>query len=340
MFYYAGHVVQSDGENYIVPVDLNNLSRSSIENRSVKMDRIIRSMEVARNSIKIIILDACTTNLSKSSSGTINQGLAKILPSVPSVRDLYISMSTFPGRFTPIEACRSSPYTNILSRNLIKDGLSISEIFQNTRNEVKNVTGGQQTPWYYYDETTNFYFTKRANKPSPTPETPRLPEPPTNDDTDKDQKLYSAEEYINIARSYMKINDLNKALATYKNLIDKFPHNPLAIDSKFEVAQIYKSTNRWDEALIVYSDLSKSAEKSSHKKKVIKNVDKLYNHYCTVFDGDKAKKSYDMLCKLSELKCLALVLKTVSCDAGILKYELEQKARKLEEMTKDIPGLN
>ena len=62
LFFYAGHGIQSNGINYLIPVDANLQTENDIEYNGVNAGRVLAKMEDARNATNIVILDACRNN--------------------------------------------------------------------------------------------------------------------------------------------------------------------------------------------------------------------------------------------------------------------------------------
>ena len=78
LFYYAGHGIQVDGENYLVPVNAEVYTEAEVEDECLKVSSVLRQMESAGNRLNIIILDACRDNPYARSFRTSEKGLAKM----------------------------------------------------------------------------------------------------------------------------------------------------------------------------------------------------------------------------------------------------------------------
>ena len=93
LIYYAGHGVQSQGLNYLVPVDANARSEQDIWRQAPRLGDALRYVEDAGNAVNFVILDACRDNPLPSATRSAAGGLAEVKPA----RGLLISYSTAPG---------------------------------------------------------------------------------------------------------------------------------------------------------------------------------------------------------------------------------------------------
>lgn len=163
LFYYAGHAVQHENINYMIPSkDASKINNSSLEYDAVDLNRVIAQMRDASSSTNIIIMDACRDNPFKSSVRARGLGKTKglALPST-SARGLYIAYSTSPGEVAldnGVDNGRYSPYTEALANYIDKPGLGINDIFTRVRSEVIQKTGNAQVPWEISSLTSDFYF--------------------------------------------------------------------------------------------------------------------------------------------------------------------------------------
>ena len=146
LFYYAGHGLQLDGVNYLVPVDAEIVEELEIKYEAVDADRILDMMYDADTQINIVILDACRNNPFKERSyrGAIRErGLARM--DAPS--GTIIAYSTSPGKVADDGAGENSVYTKHLKEFLPKPGLTIEQVFKQVRNAVVGETENKQVPW-------------------------------------------------------------------------------------------------------------------------------------------------------------------------------------------------
>ena len=331
LIYYAGHAVQHKGDNYIVPVDVKNLSNSSIVSDAMTVNRVARSMKNLGSSSKVIILDTCRPGSFKKVYQSFNQGL---LPMNSPINGMLIAYSTSPGNLSTDGVCRNNPYAFLLSRHLAQEGSSIMNALQGAAEDVVRETQGRQSPWLSSRTTRNLSLNTKENDssslsmPQISNKLPLTPRPVS--------KVLSAADYFKKAQIHRIRDEFDDALVAYKNIIDRYPQSPQAIDSEQAMAEIYKSTGRWDDALAVYTDIANYAQKSSVKKKAIKSIAEIYDHYCSQNESQKAKSTYGLLCELSMFTCTSLAMKSVKCDAGFLIEDMKSTVEGMKSHTNKI----
>jgi hypothetical protein len=153
LFYYAGHGVQVNGTNYLLPVGAKINKESDVKYHAVDANKILDEMAAANNGLNIVMLDACRDNPFTRSFRSATRGLA-IVSSAPS--GTVISYSTSPGNVARDGDGRNSPYTAALLKYMQAPGLTIGDVFINVRSKVKKETG--QVPWELSSLEGQFYF--------------------------------------------------------------------------------------------------------------------------------------------------------------------------------------
>jgi hypothetical protein len=154
LFYYAGHGVQVRGENYLVPVDAKIESEEEVEYEGIHAGFVLAQMDSARNSMNIVILDACRNNPFARSFRSAARGLASM--NAPS--GTLIAYATAPGAVASDGQARNGLYTQELLKVMRTPGLGIEEVFKRVRIAVRDVTQGQQTPWESSSLVGDFSF--------------------------------------------------------------------------------------------------------------------------------------------------------------------------------------
>ncbi len=154
LFYYAGHGLQVNGANYLVPVDADVNVEYEVEDECVKASSVLRAMEYAGNRLNIVILDACRNNPLKRSFRSAATGLARMDAPAGSL----IAYATSPGSVAADGTGRNGLYTSNLMKHMMTPGLSIEEMFKNVRLNVMNTTNKTQVPWESSSMTGDFYF--------------------------------------------------------------------------------------------------------------------------------------------------------------------------------------
>lgn len=166
LFYYAGHAVQVDGENYLIPIGANIIDESEVPVEGLSLNQMFKTMERAESRVNIAILDACRDNPFATGSRSLTRGLAPVLAPTGS----FIGFATAPGQVAYDGAGSNSPYSGALAEAMLHPGITIEEVFRRTRRKVLAATGGKQTPWESTSLTGPFFFkqkpaTLEANKP-------------------------------------------------------------------------------------------------------------------------------------------------------------------------------
>lgn len=154
LFYYAGHAVQLNGRNYLIPVNARISKEAEIEPESVDVSFLLTQMETAQNHMNIVILDACRNNPFANRFRSVANNLAPL--DAPS--GTLIAYATAPGSEAWDGQGRNSVYTRELLKTIRTAGLSIEEVFKNVRVSVQQQTQGRQIPWESSSLLREFFF--------------------------------------------------------------------------------------------------------------------------------------------------------------------------------------
>ncbi len=154
LVYYAGHGVQSNGVNYLIPVKAEIHNEEEIEYEALDVGFVMAQMEHARNRMNVIILDACRNNPYARSFRSGTQGLATI--NAPT--GTMIAYATAPGSVASDGSGQNGLYTEELLKQISKPGLKIEEVFKYVRGNVVQKSSGMQTPWESSSLIGDFYF--------------------------------------------------------------------------------------------------------------------------------------------------------------------------------------
>lgn len=156
LFYYSGHGVQHDGNNYLLPIGSVDqvTAPEHLRYKAVDSGYVMGVMKQAGNRLNIVILDACRSNPFKSFSRSMSRGLTRMA----GVEGTLIAYSTSPGNVALDGTGRNSPYTRQLIDLMKQPELPIELVFKQVRQKVKEETNGEQTPWYEASIDGDFYF--------------------------------------------------------------------------------------------------------------------------------------------------------------------------------------
>lgn len=168
LFYYAGHGIQLNGKNFLIPTTAQIEREGDVEIEAVSADWVLEQMRYARNGLNIVILDACRNNPFVRSMRSADHGLA----SMDAPAGIIIAYSTAPGSVAADGAGKDSPYTEALSRAMLSQHDPLEQVFKHVRVSVMNSTQGKQVPWEASSLTGDFYFAgppAQAASPPPNP---------------------------------------------------------------------------------------------------------------------------------------------------------------------------
>ena len=169
VFFYAGHGVQIDGRNYLLPVDLNLRDEDEIKDEAVDIDELFVSrLERARAQVRLVILDACRDNPfgpKTRSLRSVSSGLAEM-----GARGTLIAYSSAPGATAEDgPAGTNSVFTRHLVKEMLTEGIEVEQMFKNVRVKVLRDTNQRQVPWLNTSLTVNFSFNPKLGPNSEDP---------------------------------------------------------------------------------------------------------------------------------------------------------------------------
>jgi len=149
--YYAGHGIEVDGQNYLVPIDAMLERDVDVEDEGVSLERILRTLDPAKR-LRLVILDACRDNpfskTMKRTLGTrsVGRGLAKV---EPTNSDTLIAFAAKAGSTASDGDGSNSPFTTALVKYLPTPGLDLRLAFGKVRDDVVRSTNSRQEPFVY-----------------------------------------------------------------------------------------------------------------------------------------------------------------------------------------------
>jgi hypothetical protein len=170
LMYFAGHGVQAHGENYLLPIGEPPRSEAALRSGAVTAAEAVEAMAGARNSLNIVVLDACRNNPLPGSS---TRGLSR----VDSSSNLFVSFATSPGEIALDGSGRNSPYTKHLKDAVGTANLTLEDTFKRTLKGVYQDTGGRQQPWMSSSFFGDFVFRPGGGSAAPPPPVANQPQP-------------------------------------------------------------------------------------------------------------------------------------------------------------------
>nr|WP_246774221.1 caspase family protein [Bradyrhizobium diazoefficiens] len=149
--YYAGHGIELDGTNYLIPTDATLETDSDVLDETLPLDRALFAVEPAKQ-LRLVILDACRDNpFAKTMKRTIaaraiGRGLAKVEPTSPNT---MIAFAAKAGSTASDGDAKNSPFATALVERLPMPGLDLRKAFGFVRDDVLKTTGYKQEPYVY-----------------------------------------------------------------------------------------------------------------------------------------------------------------------------------------------
>ena len=164
LFYYAGHAIQRNDINYMIPVNADmKMSPQAFLSKCLRVDEVTNMLNAHNDGSKIIILDACRDNmyLAKiSRGGKTSKGLSS---TSLNASNSFIVFATQPGEIAldGITGSTNSPFAKALIEELDKPNVPIYKLFDNVKNRVRDYTDGEQTPVYMNNLRGSFLFNQQ-----------------------------------------------------------------------------------------------------------------------------------------------------------------------------------
>jgi uncharacterized caspase-like protein len=149
--YYAGHGIEIDGTNYLIPTDARLERDTDIYDETFSLDRVLLAIEPARQ-LRLVIVDACRNNPFADTmkrtvaSRSISRGLARVEPTTTNTLVAFAAkagLTALDGNST------NSPYATALVKHIATPGLDLRRAFGFVRDDVLQATGNRQEPYVY-----------------------------------------------------------------------------------------------------------------------------------------------------------------------------------------------
>jgi hypothetical protein len=247
LFYYAGHGVQVNGENYLIPVNVEIIDEADVDIEAVGMRAILQNMAYAGNDMNIIVMDACRNNPFKRGFRSASRGLARMDAS----KGTLIAYATAPGDVALDGKGENSPYTEALTANMLKPGVTIERMFKDVRNAVVETTKSAQIPWESSSLTGGDFFFHPAEVIAATPS--------STETTNKDFELL-----------YWQSVQNSDSPAVYEAYLSQYPNGVFAALAKVKIGQLISSV-----------------ENSSIEEPVVSNIDQAPSQGIVMFTKEE-----------------------------------------------------
>lgn len=169
--YYAGHGLQKDGENYLMPIDARLRSESAISREGIALNDLTAAL--ADVPISLVFLDACRNNpfaedmLNKSASDGRSAGIKRGLAVVRTPGDMLVTFATLPNTTADDGAGDNSPFAKALAQHIRTADTEVSVLMKRVTADVMAQTDGEQRPQQLSQMQKEFYF-RRTTQATPT----------------------------------------------------------------------------------------------------------------------------------------------------------------------------
>jgi hypothetical protein len=155
LFFFAGHGMQIDGENYLTAIDTDFYDENAAKYSSHQLSRIIDVLEKGTNSTSIVILDACRNNpYERQWRGVGSRGLAPVY----APKGTIIAFATSPGQVALDGNGNNGRFTSALLSHIDTQNLTIEDFLKRVRNTLSASTAGRQTSWEHTSLMGDFFF--------------------------------------------------------------------------------------------------------------------------------------------------------------------------------------
>ena len=255
--YYAGHGIQIDGENYLLPTKQDFTSENSVKMFAVSVQDIMGFLRAQTNQVNILILDACRDNPFESKWNTTrslkSQGLAKIPPPTGSL----IAFSTDSGQTAPDGDGENSLYTVSLAKNMLLKDTSIDQVFRNVRAEVLSETNGNQRPVESTQLTGQTFYLVKSDYSKEIKKIIELTNENYLDDALEMSTILinndpSDRAFLLRAKIYSKLSNYQKGI---NDFLTSLKINPNNLEAIFHIGKMYYRSGEFSKSIKYLSNL-------------------------------------------------------------------------------------
>ena len=155
VFFFAGHGMQIDGDNYLTAIDTDFDKEIDAKYSSLPLNKVIEVLEKGSNSTSIIILDACRNNpYERRWRGVASRGLAPVY----APKGTIIAFATSPGQVAHDGHGDNGAFTASLLKHIASQNVTIEDLFKRVRNTLSATTSGKQISWEHTSLMGDFFF--------------------------------------------------------------------------------------------------------------------------------------------------------------------------------------
>ena len=238
LFFYAGHAVQLDWRNFLLPVDASPATAQEVPRQSVDVQAAIEAFRAAGTRLNIVVLDACRDNPFGASGGA-GKGLAP-MDAPPGT---YLAYATAPGHTADDgdPAAGNGLYTSFLLREIARPQARIEEVFKRVRLQVRRASAGKQVPWDATSLEEDFYFAQGQRVPAPS-------------ERDRDAAFDEEKVHWDRVRTSARAED-------FYEFLQRHPNGPMSELAQYRLDQLARPTVRATQLQRAPNQLASGAER-------------------------------------------------------------------------------
>lgn len=162
--FYAGHGIEINGQNYLIPVDAQLETDRDADDEAVPLAKVLERIQKARK-LQLVILDACRDNPFQATMRGRTREIVRghgLAPIEPVGQNELIVYAAKDGEVADDgQNSQHSPFSAALIQRLKEPRVEINELFRNVMRDVYNATHGTQRPFVYGSSVDNFYFNNK-----------------------------------------------------------------------------------------------------------------------------------------------------------------------------------
>jgi Tfp pilus assembly protein PilF len=164
VIYYAGHGIEVNGTNYVIPVDAMLEQAAHVEDEAMPLARLL-SKVTAASKLQLVILDACRNNpfsgRMKRPPGQAGRSLGRGLAAIEPDTGVLVAYAARDGTVALDGDTENNPFAEALLKHVAEPGLEINLLFRRVRDEVLTRTSRQQEPFTYGSLPAQAFYFKR-----------------------------------------------------------------------------------------------------------------------------------------------------------------------------------
>ena len=183
VFYYAGHGIQVDGSNYLVPVDADMSTRDLVNYQALRLQDVVGKISQSAASQQIFVIDACRNDPFPKTYRSAVRGLSR--ESINTLKDSMIMYSASAGEVAEDGRGKHGVFTEVFLNSIQQEGVTLPVMMDDIKMQVRQKTNGKQNPYYEGSGMSRFTFRQRTT-PAPIPVVPEPYRQVVNSNTQQD----------------------------------------------------------------------------------------------------------------------------------------------------------